>query len=927
MAKKTKSQEQLSADIHLLGDILGQVIREQAGIEIFDLEERIRALVKTRRSDSDSRLEGYLTEMVAKLSSEESAEIARAFTTYFGLVNVAEENHRVRILRERERKMHPQPLPESIAAAIEAFSERGIDEVNLGALLERLDIELVFTAHPTEAKRRSVLSKLHRIAVQLQRREQGDLLSSEQEEISSQLLAEVTSLWLTQRTRATAPEVTDEVRSGLHFFTITIFDIIPDVYRTMERALRKNYPNIQPPTRFLSYGSWIGGDRDGNPFVTADVTAESLRLHRGLAVEHHRETAQRLSRSLSMSSDMLESNPELTKKLASRELPAHIKFLQKRYPNEPYRLLAALLAEDLATVSAGDMVAHINGELETPHPNIQTKKNLLDILQFMQNSLEDRGAKAVTFGNLKPFLYNAHVFGLHTARLDIRQDSEVHTKLLAELFEKLDIHPDFASLDGAQRMTVLNDVLKEPAPDLLSAGDLSPEAAESFALFRLLRRAVELFGPDLFGPYVISMTVGPEDVLAVLLLARWHGLCHPGPCEKEWLAITPLFERRADLTSAEKTMQILFEHPTYKKHLAALENRQTIMIGYSDSNKDAGYLTANWELYQAQEDLATCCRRNGIVMTLFHGRGGTIARGGGPLNRAIMAQPAGTVDGRIRITEQGETINERYSNPAIARRHLEQVIHAVLKASVHGKSDHESVKPSWRKAMDEVALISYHTYRKLIFETPALKTYWQQATPIRELSQMPIGSRPAKRTKNTDPFANLRAIPWGFSWMQSRHVLPGWYGLGEGLAGFAADSEKLELLEEMYREWLFFRHVIDNAQISLGKADMGIAKMYSQLVEDEKVRDEIYTIICNSFQLTCHWILKITGQIAILDNHPVLQKSIQRRNPYVDPLNFIQVNLLRQHRAQPTQNQEAAKLLQTLFLTINGIAAGLKNTG
>jgi phosphoenolpyruvate carboxylase len=423
------------------------------------------------------------------------------------------------------------------------------------------------------------------------------------------------------------------------------------------------------------------------------------------------------------------------------------------------------------------------------------------------------------------------------------------------------------------------------------------------------------------------MSKGADDVLVVLLLARWVGLCLREDDQPEGLSIAPLFETREDLENAPGVMAALFTHPVYGRHLQACGKKQVIMVGYSDSNKDAGYLAANWELYQAQETLVDVCEEHEVTLTLFHGRGGTVARGGGPVGRTIMAQPAGSVGGRIRITEQGEIIEERYGNPDIARRHLEQVTYAVLLASSPHYKEQNTPRKEWRQTMDRLAKFAHHTYRTFIYDTPDLLTYWQQATPIKEIGKMRIGSRPARRA-SSDPLAGLRAIPWGFSWMQSRHGLPGWFGIGEAIQGYAADTERLEMLREMYHQWVFFRALIDNAQMALGKADMGIARLYSGLVEDEAIRETIFNQILSSYHLASDWVLQVTGQMGILENARTLKHSIERRNPYVDPLNFIQVNLLRKLRSMPDQESpEANELLEVIFLTINGIAAGLKNTG
>lgn len=921
------SRDLLSADIHLLGDTLGAVIRRQAGIAVFDLEERIRALSKTRRTDPDSEVDRYLAELVEEMSLAESESVARAFTTYFELINLAEENHRVRVLRERERRAYPQPLGESVADAVADLWEQNVDDATLARMLEKLDVELVFTAHPTEAKRRTVLSKLRNIADMLYEREVRDFLPGEEEALRRELLAEITTLWLTEHSRTRKPQVTDEVRTGLHYFETTVWDVVPEVYEAMERALARYYPNLHLPLRFLTFGSWIGGDRDGNPNVTTDVTAETLRLHRGLAVEHHRRVSQQLARSLSISDRLAPVSDELRQAIDCAAPSEHVAYLQERYPHEPYRLRAAMLTADLRRTSAGDMVSRLRGASDEPPPPLLQTRDLTRPLDMMGDSLRQSGAGDVREAGLKAFQTQARVFGLHTARLDLRQFSEYHNEVLAELLSRLDLHQDYHRLEMEERTALLSDLLAAPVPDLDGLHDLSPPAEELLDLLRTACRAVNIYGPEIFGPYIISFTRGPSDLLTVLLLSRWTGLNLREDRSFEGLAIAPLFETREDLAQSTETMATLFDHPAYARHLERLDNRQTIMIGYSDSNKDAGYLAAKWELFQAQERLAQVCRRREVSLTLFHGRGGTIARGGGPANRAILAQPAGTVNGSIRITEQGEVINERYGHPTIARRHLEQVVNAVLLSSSLGYASENRARQEWREAMEELAATSYRAYRHFIYETPQLLQYWQQATPLREISQLRIGSRPARR-QSDDVFASLRAIPWGFSWMQSRHVLPGWYGVGRALQGYASTSERLHQLQQMYREWPFFRVVIDNAQVSLGKADMGIARLYAGLVSDDQVREQVYGEVVAGFERTRRWILQVTAQNEILDNEPTLQRAIQRRDPYVDPLNFIQVSLLRRLRSlDDPEGAQAQPLLQAVFLTINGIAAGLKNTG
>jgi phosphoenolpyruvate carboxylase len=928
VSSATDGMDSLSQDIHLLGDILGRVIRRQAGVEIFELEERIRALCKARRLDGDPEIDERLMVVVSGMSIEEEELVARAFATYFDLINLAEEHHRVRVLRRRERASHPNPMSESIAAAISVLRQLGLDDYEMEKLLDNLRIELVFTAHPTQAKRRTVLSKLRRITKALNELEIRNLVPSERMELEAQILSEVTALWTTSRSRTAKPTVTDEARTGLYYFDVTLWEVIPQLYKAAAESLVRYFPNLSLPKRFLTFGSWVGGDRDGNPNVTADVTAETLRLHRGLALEKHRKQARVLDRSLSVSDELVYFDPATKDALdAFEERSEHVAYLYDRYPHEPYRLWSSVLGADLAEASSGDMVSRLMG-LANPPLRIRSRADLLTPLEMMDQMLAAQGLSDIAATDLEDALRQAEVFGLHAASLDLRQHSEYNTAVLNELFERLGMVENYASLDDAQKLIVLIEMLQNPVPDLNDLSDLSDETAETLALFQIIKRATDFYGLELFGPYIVSMTHSVTDILAPLLLAYWHGLCFQPDRESDSLTFAPLFETRDDLKNAPQIMSSLFENHRYARHLERTGQSQTIMIGYSDSNKDAGYLAANWELYQAQDALAQTCKKYQINLTLFHGRGGTTARGGGPANRAILAQPAGSVGGRIRITEQGEVIDDRYGHPAVARRHLEQVVNAVLMASVPDQyGTHVAVKPEWQEAMDRLADLSYQAYRSLIYEDPDLLSYWEQATPIDEISQMTIGSRPARRSAKAT-FDSLRAIPWGFSWMQSRHVLPGWYGIGHALESYANETNGLFRLREMYREWPFFRVVLDNAQLSIAKADMSIARLYAELVEDTTAANRIFNIIEAAFDQTVNWILLVTEQQELLDNEAVLKNSVSQRNPYIDPLNFIQVSLLRRLRDRDTLDEsELDDLMQAIFVTINGIAAGLKNTG
>ncbi len=928
------SHKALSADIHLLGDILGKVIRRQAGVDVYDLEERFRALSKVRRGDRDSSAEvsARLTGLVESLDPTNLEAVAQAFTIYFQLINVAEDHHRARVLRRRIRAESPRPIDGSIRAAIGELWQDGVDESELQQIVDRVHIEPVFTAHPTEAKRRTVISKLRHIGRLLGELDAGKLLPSEVARARHELQAEISILWLTAQSRVAKPLVTDEVKTGLHYFETTLWEVVPRVYRAMEDALAEFYPHVKMPHRFLTFGSWIGGDRDGNPNVTAFVTAETLRLHRGLALSKHAEKVRRLNRSLSLSEKLHNPSAELLSLLKEEaaDFSRHVRFLAEQYPEEPYRLLAAALKANLDDANRDPVKSRLLENDNSPMADIRAASDLIQPLERIDRSLRNGRTDTIADSILKDTLIQAGVFGVSVARLDIRQLSDAHDLALAEIFTRLDIAKDYQKLSEQARVELLTRQLAAETPDLGEPLSYTEATGEMLRLFRVIGRAVELYGPEVIGPYIISMTKGVDDVLSVLLLAKWHGLCLREDGSKQSLpAIAPLFETREDLVAAPAIMQALFAHPSYRAHLEAQRREQTVMIGYSDSNKDAGFLTATWELYQAQDKLTRCCADQGIGLTLFHGRGGTIARGGGPTNRAILAQPPGSVEGRIRITEQGEVINEFYFHPEIAERHLEQLVSAVLIASSPAHKRSATPKPAWTAVMDELAATAYDAYRRFVYQTPEVLEYWQEATPIHELSGMRIGSRPARR-KGGDVFAGLRAIPWGFSWMQSRHNLPAWYGVGQSLAEFVSGpqrDQRLALLREMYQHWKFFSTLIDNVQLALGKSDMGIARLYADLVKDKGIRERVYGAIEAAFAETVHWAIQVSGQKAILDNEPLLQRSIRLRNPYVDPLNFIQLRLLRELRGNGLDNAAQERAQHALFITINGIAAGLKNTG
>ncbi|MEP7358777.1 MAG: phosphoenolpyruvate carboxylase, partial [Anaerolineales bacterium] len=665
------------------------MLTEQESPALFATEEAIRAHAKARRAGEPGAAEA-LAKAVASLPVDSARAVASAFTLYFDLVNLAEETFRVGALRERERAQYPEPIGESIAEAVGRLKAQGVTAEQMGALMARLQVELVLTAHPTEAKRRTILSKVERISRALKGLQAADLLPPERARLLSQIRAEITTVLLSNRARTAQPAVTDEVRTGLYFVDAIFWEALPRVYADLEAALARYYPGVAKPGRWLTLASWIGGDRDGNPNVTALVTAETLRLHRGLAVERHRARLQELSRRLSLSNRRVALPPGLQAWLeARRPLPRHVAFLEQRYSDEAFRLVLALLAADLEEASKDDMTARLleSGE---HHARVQPE-------DFIGPLAEVAAAVPAVLADdeLHVLRQQFEIFGLHAARLDVREDSARLASALGELLRALKLDLNFEQGDDKARSGRLTQLLAEAPPRLAAQPGVTMETSETWALFRLITRARAVYGPELLGPFIISMTRGPADMLTVLLLAQWAG-CGEG------LDIVPLFETVDDLDAAPRILTDLFALEVYRQHLRARGDEQMIMIGYSDSNKDSGYVAANWALYQAQAAIAEVCRANGVRFTLFHGRGGTVARGGGPANRAIRAQPPGTIDGRFRLTEQGEVIASRYGDADLAHRQLEQMVSAVLLASAPAENA-PALPEAWRACMIRMA--------------------------------------------------------------------------------------------------------------------------------------------------------------------------------------------------------------------------------
>ena len=961
-------QDRLSATIHFLGDILGEVIREQAGDAAFSLEERVRALAKELRTGRHAAQFDELRALIADLTNAEAGSLIKSFSAYFALVNLSEQLQRVWVLRDRSLRAPDEPRSESIAAAVGELRRGGVAPDALQHWLDTALIVPVFTAHPTEAKRRTSLEKLRRIADAVERKQTGVLLPSEVAEISRLIREELVDLWQTDEVRTVRPTVIDEVKNGQYYFEESLIDLIPQLYRELEQALAQQYPQHDwyvPP--LLRFGSWMGGDRDGNPFVTPDVTVTTIRLLRTTALKQHISAIEALSHRLGQSVRQVAINDELQRSLdeEATRFPAVAKLLAHRNRYELYRQKCTYIREKLLR-----SLDHANSYIPDwgraePLPTQGTfyhhSAELLDDLRLMERSLRANAGAVVADGPLRDLIRRVEVFGLHMATLDIRQHSERHAAALAEVLALAGVCSDYGALDEDARVQLLAREIANARPLIPTRLPYGPEAVETIQTFRTIGALLDQLSPEAIQTYIISMTTGASDILAVLLLAKEAGLYVPAASISR-LNIVPLFETGADLAGCATIMDACLQLPTYREHLRLRGDMQEVMIGYSDSNKDVGFVAANWALYQAQRALRDLMAQHTIQLRLFHGRGGAIGRGGGPANHAILAQPPGSIGNQIKITEQGEVISDRYGLPKLAHRHLEQLVNAVLRA---GFVPHEDIPPAWEQALEALATVAREHYRALVYEHPDFLRYFRTATPIAEISRLKIGSRPASR-KNSDRIEDLRAIPWVFSWMQSRHTLPGWYGLGFALERFVSGQdredketrrqadegtrgqesgigdqggmlsltpdprpptpERLALLQDMYADWPFFRAMIDNAQMILGKADLAIAERYAGLVPEPAIAQTIFGAIRDEHERTCRLVCQVARIDQLLDNTPILRHSIARRNPYVDPLSYIQIELLRRLRAAPDGSDHAA-LEDAILLSISGIAAGLKNTG
>ncbi|HZY62482.1 MAG TPA: phosphoenolpyruvate carboxylase [Edaphobacter sp.] len=923
----------LRRDVRSLGALLGGVLREQCGDPLYDLVETLRRTAIARR-DADGKNDtaeaaAHLQQALGRvdqLDLRSAYQLARAFGFYFELINLAETNHRKRRRLAIQLDQNAAPQRGDLRGTLRRLREAGYDAAQARDLLSQICVTPVFTAHPTEVARRSVMFKRRRISDLLEQLDRIPVPAPHLESLERNLIAEITALWQTDDVRSARPTVRDEIRMALDYYETSLFDTLPVLYSEIAAALADEYPESASDThpsaistlpQVVSFGSWIGGDRDGNPFVVADVTRDALAMAHNLLLNHYRRRLQNVFEQLGSSIQQVPVSAEVTA-LLERYLgqlrAVGQTTLEERFHFEHLRLLIACMMMRLGATPQSGLPLPANPALK-PYSRAA---ELLSDLTVLRNSLAENHGHRLAEMLIDPVLIEVRTYGLHLQTLDIRQHARLHTAAIAEL----------TAVSGAG----------------LSAA-LSPQTMEVLNTFRAVAELKRTFAPEAIRQYIISGATNVEDMLNVIRLARLGGVQVESDAATgdPGLQPVPLFEYIEDLQRAPAVMRELWTSEVYKPLLESWNYHQEVMLGYSDSNKDGGMIASTWEIYKAHRALHEVARECGIHLRLFHGRGGTVGRGGGPTHRAIFAQPIDSFTGELRLTEQGEVLNWKYSDVVLAERNLELMIAASLDAVArpdariqHNQQSSTNyqphltgeILPAWEEAMDKLSATSYAFYRKHIIDNPDTFTYFEQSTPVAELEHARLGSRPSKRSKKKS-MDDLRAIPWVFGWMQSRQLVPAFFGVGHALDRFVQETPNgLALLQTMTRDFPLFLDIIRNVEMALAKADFSIARLYASLVEDEALRNRVFNTLEAEFNLTLRMVLAITQQKTLLENNPVLERSIRLRNPYVDPMSLIQVELIRRKRnATAAGEPDSPELNRAISATINGISAGLRNTG
>jgi phosphoenolpyruvate carboxylase len=908
----------LNRDIRELGIILGNVLKEQVGEHIYETVEKLRFLTKQLRTLYSDKTRDEIISVINSLDIDEAYKVVRAFSIYFILVNAADEVHRVRMQRADTVNKN-STIKGSLEDALSNLKDIRLDKKTIQNILEKIEIIPVFTAHPTEATRQTILRKILRISSLLLRREKNINTQEEEKSITRQLQAEITLLWQSNEIRFHKVTVHDEIQHGLFFFKNILYDLIPDYYYTLNSKLKEyfDYKDFSPV--ILKFGSWMGGDRDGHPYVTVDITRETLTNNKKQIINLYERDLDSLYSSLSPSLSISGASKELIRSIEKGRILFGIKKTNSilRDPSEIYRSKLLLISLKLKKT------------LENSPLGYKSSEEFINDLNFMYKSLSENKGKIIAEEVLLPVIYKAKTFGFRFVALDIRQNSSLLLEAVKDLLKYSEVVKNFSLLNEEEKIELLTKEILSARPLKNTFSNLKPLTRQVINELSIIKWGKENIAHNACNDYIISNCSSVSHILSALLLSKEAGLIHVHnkKIHHSNFDVLPLFETIEDLRKADLIMKQLFENPAYYQHLKLRNKIQKIMIGYSDSNKDGGFVTSNYELYKAQINLKKLCDEKGITLILFHGRGGSISRGGGPVNTSILAQPKGTIDGKIKITEQGEMISSKYLIPEIAQRSLELMSSAVILTTAKTNLKIEDDKFfKFKYLMDQISDYAFSLYRKLV-NHPNFIEYFRSITPIDIIEQIEIGSRPSTRKSGND-LRMLRAIPWVFSWTQNRQTISGWFGFGGAIdkclkTNFCTWDD----LKIMYSEWEFFQTIVANIEMVLLKTDMIIGKEYLSLCRDRKSAEEIFNIINSEYELSCRTILEITGEENLLDSDKSLQRSILLRNPYIDPISFIQVKFTKQFREKNISKSKKEKLLLLLRSTVNGIAAGVRNTG
>jgi phosphoenolpyruvate carboxylase len=910
----------LRDDIRLLGRLLGDTVREQEGDAAFDVVEKIRQTSVRFDRDLDPAARTALEQILNELPRETMIAVVRAFSYFLHLANIAEDQHHI-----RRRRAHDlagsKPREGSLAHALERIKAAGIAPQTVRQVLDIALVSPVLTAHPTEVSRKSILQCQHEVAGLLDKRDRMALTPEETEETDLALRRAVLTLWRTRMLRPNRLAVVDEIRNGISYYDETFFAELPRLYGQLEDQLAATFPAHDdwtlPP--FFRIGSWIGGDRDGNPFVTADILRTGLRLQSTAALEFYLGELHTLGSELPLSLLLTTVSPEL-EALAARSPDA-----SPHRADEPYRrALTGIYARLAATAVALDQHQATRHAIADASPYAAAEELAAD-LRVLAESLKAHGATLLAGGRLRRLVRAVEVFGFHLAPIDLRQNSDVHERTVGELLARAGVCMAYDKLPEEARIGLLLTEIASARPLHSPHLAYSEEAAGELAIFFAARELRERYGAAALPNCIISKADGVSDLLEVALLLKEAGLLQPGKPPVLTMNIIPLFETIGDLQNSAGIMDRVFNLTAYRALVASRGDEHEVMLGYSDSNKDGGFLTSGWELYKAEVELTEVFKKHKVRLRLFHGRGGSVGRGGGPSYQAILAQPVGAVSGQIRITEQGEVISSKYSNPEVGRRNLEILAAATLEATLLDL-EQEAEPQAFRAVMDTLSELAFKAYRGLVYETEGFTTYFRESTPVSEIAHLNIGSRPASR-KASEAIEDLRAIPWVFSWAQCRLMLPGWYGFGTAVDTWLkrnpGNPGGIDTLRRMVQRWPFFRTLLSNMDMVLAKSDLGIASRYAELVSDPALRESVFGRIREEWELTRMHLLAIEEQDDLLADNPLLKRSIRNRFPYMDPLNHLQVELLRRHRAGDSDE----RVRRGIHLSINGVAAGLRNSG